>query len=155
MIVSTDRTLIAMIENKQVFLDLIDYLDEQGEGDEIPFSVYFARIRRLISSMDDEREQKRLRQIFEIENLQQAGLLIDMDRHRAVISFESFVVDMFRHFDRGRLRELSSEQLEVLRTDQNLSWARLKECSVLPGDEQFDDLLVVVFERLRNAQARI
>lgn len=155
MIVSTDRTLIAMIEHKQVFLDLIDYLDEQEEGEEIPISVYYNRVRRLISSIGGERDQKRLRQVFDIENLQQAGLLIDHDRHRAVISFASFVIDMFRHFDNGRLRELSSEHLEALRTDQNLSLERLKECRILPGDEQFDDLLVVIFERLRNAQARI
>tara|TARA_Y100000782_G_scaffold113938_1_gene148446 strand:+ start:140 stop:1534 length:1395 start_codon:yes stop_codon:yes gene_type:complete len=155
MIVSTDRTLIAMIEHKQVFLDLIDYLDEQEEGEEIPLSVYYERVRRLINSFDDEREQKRVRQAFDIDNLQQAGLLIDHDRHRAVVSFASFVIDMFRHFDNGRLRELSSEQLEALRTEQNLSLERLKECRILPGDEQFDDLLVVIFERLRNAQARI
>lgn len=155
MIVSTDKTLIAMIEHKQAFLDLIDYLDEQGEGEEIPFAVYYERIRRLVNTIDEERDQKRLRQIFEIENLQQAGLLTDLDRHRAVISFATFVIDMFRHFDQGRLRELSSEQLEALRTDQNQSLTRIKECPILPGDEQFDDLLVVVFERLRHAQARI
>jgi len=155
MIVSTDKTLIAMIEHKQVFLELIDYIDARGEGDEIPFSVYFERVRRLLNGIDDERDQRRLRQMFEIENLQQAGLLIELDRHRAVISFASFVVDMFRHFDHGRLRELSSEQLEVLRIDQNNSLDRLKECHILPGDESFEDLLVVVFERLRHAQARI
>lgn len=155
MIVSTDRTLIAMIEHKQVFLDLIDYLDEQEEGEEIPVSVYYERVRSLINSIEEERDQKRLRQVFEIENLQQAGLLVDHDRHRSVISFASFVTDMFRHFDNGRLRELSSEQLEALRTDQNLSLERLKDCQILPGNEKFDDLLVVIFERLRASQARI
>jgi len=155
MMVSTDRTLIAMIEHKQVFLDLIDYLDEQEAGEEIPVSVYYKRVRRLMSTIEEVRDQKRLRHVFDIDNLHQAGLVIERDRHRSVITFASFVIDMFRHFDNGRLRELSSEQLEALRKEQNASLERLKECHILPGDEQFEDLLVVIFERLRNAQTRI
>ncbi len=155
MIVSTDKTLIAMIEKKDVFLDLIDYLDEQQEGGEVPLSFYYERVRRAIQSVEQERDQKRLRQTLDIDNLAHSGLLMEVDRHRSVMVFQPFVIEMFRHFDRSRLRELSSEQLEVLRSDLNNSLKRLQECHILQGDEEFEQVLVVLFERLRNAHARI
>ncbi|MGB0662185.1 MAG: hypothetical protein ACPGMR_00165 [Pontibacterium sp.] len=155
MIVSTDKTLIAMIEKKDIFWDLIDYLDEQQEGREVPLSFYYERVRKAIQSVEQERDQKRLRQTLDIDNLAHSGLLMEVDRHRSVMVFQPFVIEMFRHFDRSRLRELSSEQLEALRSDLNNSLKRLQECRILQGDEEYEQVLVVLFERLRNAHARI
>jgi hypothetical protein len=155
MSVATDKTLIAMIEHKGVFFTLIDYLDEQTQGEEIPLSLYYQSIRALLNRQIDDRDRRRLTDVFEPDNLLKAGLLIELDKHRGILVLQTFVLDMFRHFDRSRLRELSSEQLEMLRQSVNHSLGRMRACAILPGDDAFEEVLGVLFENLRNILGRI
>lgn len=155
MSVATDKTLVAMIEQKDVFFKLIDYLDAQALGEEIPLSLYYGSVRTLLHRQSDDREKRRLQEIFEPENLLRAGLLIELDKHRGILVLQNFVLDMFRHFDRSRLRELSSEQLEVLRQSLNHSLERMQTCVMLQGDVVFEEVLGAFYENVRNTLGRI
>lgn len=154
MIVSTDKTLIAMIEHKEVFLKLIDHIDRQGGPDEVPIQLYHQLVRALLDYQSDV-EQKRLCAIFDLENLRRADLVIEIDLNRGVFVLASFVVDMFRHFDRRRLRELSSAQLEDLRRCLLESLEKLRRTSLLPGDRQFDEQLELLRDHIRYTQAKM
>ncbi|WP_417228318.1 hypothetical protein [Amphritea sp.] len=155
MSVATDKTLIVMIEQKDVFFKLIDYLDAQELGEEIPLSLYYESIRALLNRQSDEREKRRLQEVFEPENLLRAGLLIELDKHRGILVLQNFVLDMFRHFDRSRLRELSSEQLEVLRQSLNHSLERMQTCVMFQGDVVFEEILGAFYENVRTTLGRI
>jgi hypothetical protein len=71
MIVSTDKTLIAMIEHKAIFLALIDHIDQQGGPGEVPIKLYHQLVRAMLKQQTDV-EQKRLRAIFDLDNLRRS-----------------------------------------------------------------------------------
>ena len=154
MSVSTDITLIRMIENKQVFLGLIDYLDKQEQGGEIPLALYYKLVAGVINNQV-EVKARQLKETFDLDNLLKAGLLLELDKSRNILVFQGFVIDMFRHFDKSRLRELSSEQLESLRQDLNDSFDRLNSISLSPGDDTYEEVVALLFERLRHTHGRI
>ncbi|WP_409523178.1 hypothetical protein [Nitrincola sp. MINF-07-Sa-05] len=154
MIVSTEKTLIAMIEHKEVFLSLIDHIDHHGGPEEMPVRQYHQLVRAMLDCQS-EVEQKRLRAMFDLENLRRADLVIEVDRNRAVFVFAPFVIDMFRHFDRRRLRELSSAQLEDLRRRFYDSLEALRLCTLQPGDRQFDEQLELLRVHIRYTQAKM
>lgn len=154
MIVSTDKTLIAMIEHKTIFLALIDHIDQQGGPGEVPTKLYHQLVRAMLEQQTAV-EQKRLRAILDLDNLRRADLVIEVDRNRAVFVLAPFVVDMFRHFDRRRLRELSSAQLEDLRRRFQGSLEALTRCALHEGDRQFDEQLELLREHVRYTQAKM
>lgn len=154
MIVSIDKTLIAMIEHKEVFLRLIDHIDQQGGSGEVPIQLYHQLIRAMLARQT-EVEQKRLSAVFDLDNLRRADLVIEIDPSRSILVLAPFVVEMFRHFDRRRLRELSSAQLEALRRRFQDSHEALMRCTLQPGNRQFDEQLELLRENIRYTQARM
>ncbi|GAA5104403.1 hypothetical protein GCM10023211_01990 [Orbus sasakiae] len=154
MSVSTDITLIRMIEYKQIFFGLIDHLDKQEQGGEIPLALYYKLVTDVINNQV-EPKSRQLKETFDPDNLFKTGLLLELDKSRNILVFQGFVLDMFRHFDKSRLRELSSEQLESLRQDLNDSYERLNSISLSPGDEIYEEVVALLFERLRHTHGRI
>lgn len=154
MIVSTDKSLITMIEHKDLFFMLIDHMDHQNSSDEVPVQIYNQLLRGLLERQTDV-EQRRLRAILDLENLHRADLVIEIDSNRGVFVLASFVVEMFRHFDRRRLRELSSAQLEDLRCRLQESRDQLSKTSLLQGDRAFDEQLELLRDRIRNTHVKM
>ncbi|RAU19351.1 hypothetical protein DN062_03575 [Nitrincola tibetensis] len=154
MIVATDKSLITMIEHKDLFFKLIDIIDRQNSSDEIPLQIYNQLLRGLLEKQSDV-EQRRLRAILNLENLHRADLVIEIDSNRGVFVLASFVVEMFRHFDRRRLRELSSAQLEDLRRRLQESLDQLSKSPLVLGDRVFDDQLELLRERIRTTHVKM
>lgn len=158
MIVAADKTIILMIEHKHVFFDLIDYLDETGSTDEIPITLYNARARKVldeISTDGGETTRIRLAAALEINNLERANLVIQVDPRRGVMVFAPFLLEMFRHFDNTRLRQLTSADLESLRVSFNNSLEEIKPLVLQPGQDSFDDQLGLLRDRIRFAQSKM
>lgn len=154
MLVATDKTLIAMIEHKEVFLQLIDHIDQQDGPREVPISLYHHLVRVMLEQQT-EVEQKRLQAVFDLDNLRRADLVVEIDPNRAIFVLAPFVIDMFRHFDRRRLRELSSAQLEDLRCRLNASLEALQRTPLQPGERPFDEQLELLREHIRYTQAKM
>lgn len=129
MIVNADIAAIKMIENKGLFLDLIDHMDKVGEGEEVRIALYQHLLLELLERIwpahkkrpakDVPAERNKLEAALSIDNLERVGLLIHVDRARGVMVFAPFIIEMFRHFDGARLRKLNSADYEVIRASFN------------------------------------
>lgn len=166
MIVKTDVALIYMIQNKGVFLDLIDHMDKVGEGEEVRIVMYQQKLRTLLDAVapmpstrvvrEVSAERRKLESALCIENLEQVGLVIQLDNARGTMVFAPFVIEMFRHFDGARLRHLNSADYELIRASFN----RLYDVFVtLPSlsreDIGFQEQLSVLRKEVRGAIAKM
>tara|TARA_R110001583_G_scaffold187310_1_gene348557 strand:- start:2068 stop:3468 length:1401 start_codon:yes stop_codon:yes gene_type:complete len=154
MAVSTDVSLITLLQHKQVFFSFLDFLDDRRDGEEIPLALYHSLVRELLAKQSRIEEQ-RLREIFKVDNLQRCGLLMDIDRSRGVLVFQGFVLEMFRHLDRTRLRELSSIELESLRQQLIDLHQRIAGAELVPDTDDYREAIVLLFDRLRGVKSRI
>jgi len=97
MVVKTDVALINMIQNKGVFLDLIDHMDKVGEGEEVRIVMYQQKLRALLDSVaplpntrvlrEVPAERRKLESALCVENLERVGLVIQVDSARGVMVF--------------------------------------------------------------------
>ena len=82
MAVSTDVSLITLLQHKQVFFSFLDFLDDRRDGEEIPLALYHSLVRELLAKQSRIEEQ-RLREIFKVDNLQRCGLLMKASRGKS------------------------------------------------------------------------
>jgi len=157
MIVSTDKTVMLMIEHKNIFLDLIDVMDEGTAGEEVPTRLYESKVMMLLDSLGDiKSDRQKIEAAFDVRNLVRASLIMHHDIKRGVIIFAPFLIELFRHFDKSRLRQLSSTDLEALRDSFNSSLEKLRDLTVMEeGNDTFEDELKLLRERIRFAQGKI
>ena len=80
MIVNAEYAIVSMIENKGLYLDLIDHMDKAGEEEEIRISMYQHKLSKLLDKvgpLDRDRPAKdvpaarrKLEAALSIENLE-------------------------------------------------------------------------------------
>lgn len=165
--VATDVVIICMVEQKRLFFDIIDFMDESGNGEEVPVRLYEHLLYKTLDTIapaikvkagDAASYSTRLKteSALRVINLQRAGLVLPLDNQRGVMAFVPFVVEMFRLFDRTRMRHLNSADLEAIRQDFNLSLASMRQLSTCEkGDVRFEEELSVLHRRIRNALAKM
>lgn len=158
MAISTDVTLGLILEHKQLFFDLIDHAEAQdGPGaDELSISYYRHRLSSAIKQSTPAVARK-LAEALDIANLHRCGLLAYHEERDDRLLFKAFVLDMIRHLDRTRLKELSDTQLNSLReqlthsreliTRPSLSWDK--------HDPEYLDTVTEVISTVRNAGSQI
>jgi len=157
MIVAADKTVMLMIEHKHIFLDLIDIMDEGSAGEEVSTRLYESKVMKLLDSLGDSKsDRQKIEAAFDVRNLVRASLILHHDTKRGVIAFAPFLIELFRHFDRSRLRQLSSADLEALCDSFNDSLEKLRDLTVIEqGNDTFEDELKLLRERIRYAQGKI
>lgn len=120
MAVSPDKTLILILENKAAFLSFIDLIDnpegEMMEGDtQIPIPFYNRTISELASRMGRV-DARRLVDALSKENLDRNGFLLDLNKNEGYLTLKPWLMDMLRHLDDSRLKELTDKNLNDLRS---------------------------------------
>ncbi|WP_162597530.1 hypothetical protein, partial [Pseudomonas aeruginosa] len=86
MIVNAEFATISMIENKKLFLDLIDNMDQVGEGEEVRIAMYQRKLTELLDQVgplnkdrpakDVPPARRKLEAALSIDNLERVGLVI-------------------------------------------------------------------------------
>ncbi len=154
--VALDRTLILLIEHKDMMFRLIDYMDQHQRKD-LPTEVFFNSIHAKLSSMVNKKEKEtaRLNDAFELNNLIKTGIVSEFNKSRGTIAFQPAVLDIFRLFEKERLRGLRSADLENIRKQLEGAYQQLEALS-FTGDniaflEQHDHL----FDLLRRINSQI
>ena len=158
MAVSTDITLSVILQHKQLFFDLLDQAEAQdGPGsDEFSIAFYLRKLNELIKRTPKD-QKRRIGEALDLSNLQKCGLLDYCEERDDRMLFKPFVLDMIRHLDKTRLKELTDAQLNSLR--EQLSHAR--ELVVAPsfswdtGDELYQDTVAVVVSAIRATGSQI
>ena len=112
---NSEGTLITLLENKHILFDLIDHADENnGKGvEEFSVPLYKHLLTKVVAQVN-RREERRLIGILSLESLEKLNLLAYWDKKADTFSFKDFVVQMFRHLESRRLKELSDAELNGL-----------------------------------------
>lgn len=152
--VAIDRTLILLIEHKDMMFRMIDYMDHNQRKD-LPTEVFFNSIHAKLESIASKKESDRLNDAFELDNLIKTGIVSEFNKSRGTIAFQPAVLDVFRLFDKDRVRGLRSADLENIRKQLEGVYQQL-EALIFSNEsiaflEQHDHL----FDLLRRINSQI
>ena len=107
-----------LIDHRQLFTQLVAYIEENDGDVEIPIRLYRGLVRQAVAAQatyGTEGQCQRIRYTLAEDNLLRERLIVRIDQARSTLVLAPFVVDMLRHFDIGRMRGLSQAELEDLR----------------------------------------
>lgn len=158
MTVNADITLITILEYKQIFFEMIDYADATGVkgSDEFTIPHYNGLLSDLLKGMKPA-DRARLADTLRLENLSRNGLLAYLDEKSDRFLLQPFVLDMLRHLDNSRLRELSDTELNGLQV-QLTDVLNLVSSESFPWwreDVDFKEKLAFILDSVRNTASRI
>ena len=147
-----------IIEHRQLFTELVAYIEEHDGDMEIPSRLYRSILRKAIkaeTAQGNHRECDRIRYTLAEENLLHERLIIRLDPARGTLVLAPFVVDMLRHFDIGRMRGLSQAELEDLRDGLNQSLAAFQEQPIDLGNDNYTDELRLLLRRIQDTLGKM
>ncbi|MCG5526175.1 hypothetical protein LRB11_14755 [Ectothiorhodospira haloalkaliphila] len=158
--VKSPYILKQLIDHRDIFVQLVAYVDANDGDVEIPIRVYRNLVKQAISVVggrgaDAELERRRLQQTLDEENLQHERLIVHIDRVRGVMVMAPFLMDMLRHFDVRRMQGLSQAELEDLRSGLNRSLAAFDQVSLDVADDDFREELRLLRRRIQDTQAKM
>ncbi len=156
--VNSDQTLVAILNHKGVFFRLIDrvHLNSKNPSMEFTISDYEALMVETARNFDTSL-RRRFYETLSLENLERNGLLNYLDRRTGRFRLQDFILEMLRHLDSKRLRELSSAELNQLMKQLEECYRQVSDPTVLwiPGDSTFEELVESVFQNLQHVASRL
>ena len=156
--VRTDRTLIAILEHKQLFFTLMDKVERQQSNPSMEFIIsdYNQLLLRATAYLDKKDQQKQL-DTLSLDNLEQNGLLNYQDSRSGRFRLQDFVLEMLRHLDNKRMRELSSADLNQLMAQLEQCYKQVSSYHVewAPGEPQFEEMVEAVYYTLQHVDSRL
>ena len=147
-----------IIEHRQLFTQLVAYIEENDGDVEIPSQLYRSIVRQAIqaeAAQGNSRECERIRYTLAEDNLLRERLIIRKDPGRGTLVLAPFVVDMLRHFDVGRMRGLSQAELEDLRDGLNQSLTAFQEQSIDLENDNVKDELRLLRRRIQDTLGKM
>lgn len=152
--VALDRTLILLIEHKDMMFQLIDYMD-QNQRKDLPAEVFFNGIRAKLENISSKKETDRLNDAFDLGNLVKTGIVSEFNKSRGTIAFQPAVLDIFRLFDKERVRGLRSADLENIRVQLENAYRQLEALSFADDNIAFLEQHDHLFDLLRRINSQI
>lgn len=152
--VALDRTLILLIEHKDMMFQLIDYMD-QNQRKDIPTQVFINSMLAKLDGLTSKKEADRLREAFDLDNLIKTGIIFEANKSRGTIALQPAVLDIFRLFDKERVRGLSSADLENIRVQLEGAHQRLESLSFAEDNLDFLEQHDQLFDLLRKINSQI
>jgi hypothetical protein len=152
--VALDRTLILLIEHKDMMFQLIDYMD-QNQRKDIPTQVFINSMLAKLDGLNSKKEADRLREAFDLDNLIKTGIIFEANKSRGTIALQPAVLDIFRLFDKERVRGLSSADLENIRVQLEGAYHRLESLSFADDNIDFLEQHDQLFDLLRRINSQI
>lgn len=145
-----------IIEHRQLFTQLVAYIEDHNGDVEIPSRLYRSIVRQAIhSEAFDSNDRERIRYTLSEDNLLRERLIIRKDPARSTLVLAPFVVDMLRHLDIGRMRGLSQAELEDLRDGLNQSLSTFQELPIDFESDDFTDELRLLRRRVQNTLGKM
>ena len=152
--VALDRTLILLIGHKDMMFQLIDYMD-QNQRKDLPTEVFYNSIRAKLEHMGSKKETDRLNDAFDLGNLIKTGIVSEFNKSRGTIAFQPAVLDIFRLFDKERVRGLRSAELENIRVQLENAYRQLEALSFADDNIAFLEQHDHLFDLLRMINSQI
>lgn len=152
--IALEHTLVLLIEHKEVMFKFIDYMDEH-QLYEIPIEVFTQTIRAKLNSMTDRKKINLLREALGTENLIRTGVISEWNKSRNFIAFQPTILEIFRLFDKERMRGLRSPDLENIRVQLEAIYGQHKTLSFEISNIDFKEKRQYLFTLLRKISSQI
>jgi hypothetical protein len=152
--VSLDRTLILLIEHKDLMFQLIDYMD-QNQRKDLPTQVFFNACRKKFENISSKSDTERLKDAFAPENLIKTGITSEFNKSRGTIAFQPAILEIFRLFDKERMRGLHSAELENIRIQLESAYQQHENLSFADDNIAFLEQRDHLFNLLRTINSQI
>ncbi|HIL04030.1 MAG TPA: hypothetical protein EYG05_06115 [Candidatus Thioglobus autotrophicus] len=152
--IALDRTLILLIEHKELMFGFIDYMD-QNQRKDIPEQVFTNSMIAKLTAMVKKNEAERLKDAFDRNNLIKSGIISEFNKSRGTIAFQPAVIEIFRLFDKERVRGLRSAELENIRVQLGNALQQHQDLSFSTDNEAFFEQRDHLFDLLRQINSQI
>jgi len=152
--IALDRTLILLIEHKEVMFKIIDYMDEH-QLYEIPIEVFTRTLKAKLNSLKDKKDKNRLTEAFGKENLIRTGIISEWNKSRNFIAFQPTILEIFRLFDKERMRGLRRPDLEKIRVQLEAIYWQHKALKFDITNPDFRENRQYLFTLLREISSQI
>ena len=154
--IALDRTLVLLIEHKDLMFNFIDYMD-QNQRKDIPEQVFTNSMIAKLTGIVKRNDAERLKDAFDRDNLIKSGIISEFNKSRGTIAFQPAVIEIFRLFDKERVKGLRSAELENIRVQldntlqqhQGLSFS-IDNIAFLEQRDHLFDLLRQVNSQIQN-----
>ncbi len=152
--IALDRTLVLLIEHKRIMFKFIDYMDEKQRKD-IPVHVFTNIILATLKKITNKQETERLKDALDLKNLEKVGVISELNNSRGILAFQPSIVEIFRMFDKERIRGLRSPELEDIRVRLENTYHRHKELIFDDNNSDFLEQKDHLFNLLREINSKI
>ena len=152
--IALDRTLILLIEYKGIMFSFIDYMDEKQRKD-IPKEVFINIMFATLKKINSKQETERLKDALDLKNLEKIGIISELNKSRGTLAFQPAIVEIFRMFDKERIRSLRSPELEDIRVRLENTYHRHKELIFDDDNPDFIEQKDHLFNLLREINSKI
>lgn len=152
--IALDRTLILLIEHKDLMFNFIDYMDHNQRKD-IPEQVFTHSMRAKLAAIFKKSESERLKDAFDRDNLIKAGIISEFNKSRGTLAFQPAVIEIFRLFDKERVRGLRSAELENIRVQLDNALQQHLSISFSTDNAAFFEQRDHLFDLLRLINSQI
>lgn len=152
--VALDRTLILLIEHKDVMFSLIDYMDSHQRKD-VPTEVFFNCIKHKTISIKAKNEAERLNEAFGLDNLVKTGVISEFNKSRGILAFQPAIIEIFRLFDKERIRGLKKAEFENIRIQLESAFDQHQPLTFDDDNIQFQEQRNHLFDLLRQINSQV
>jgi hypothetical protein len=109
--INRDEILLAIIQFKTEFLDMLDYINQHNTGCEIPYAKYMNFYEKQVSTHPDKNYHQKL----SFEAMLDNGLFVYWNKQSYMVAFATVIVDLLRFMDNTRMKELSNAEFNKYR----------------------------------------
>lgn len=133
---------------------LIDYMDEHQRND-VPVQVFFNSFLKLRDSIASKQDSERISNAFDRDNLIKIGVVSEFNASRNTFAFQPAILDVFRLFDKERVRGLRSAELESIRNQLAGTYQQHLPLSFSHDDIDFSEQRSYLFDLLRRINSQV
>ena len=152
--IALDRTLVLLIEHKDLMFGFIDYMD-QNQRKDIPEQVFTNSMIAKLNAIVKKNDAERLKDAFDRDNLIKSGIISEFNKSRGTIAFQPAVIEIFRLFDKERVRGLRSAELENIRVQIDNALQQHQDLSFSTDNIVFLEQRDHLFDLLRQINSQI
>ena len=142
--------LIKILEYKDVFFTLLDYVNDNDNSNDVPEIIYLQLYNQFIAKNDDSEAS----QWLTLESLTENDIFVHNDKNAGTITLQAFLIETLRFIDIERAKELSSTDFEKIREQFQSIWESVNSCSGI-GSDHYHELMANFNELLTTTLSKV
>ena len=147
--INRDEILLAIIQFKNGFLDMLDYINQNNTGCEIPHAKYMSFYEKQVLIHPDKNYHQKL----SFEAMLDNGLFVYWNKQSYMVAFATVIVDLLRFIDNTRMKELSNAEFNKYRIWMKALSERLPNLDY--GSEDYNEELLAYKNQMNEIASHV